>query len=195
LLVNLTNLDANGRVRFRNWKTEWGFAHLLSHDTLNDSSNGYLVDDSCAFGEEVFITCKGECLSMISQPQSNYFTWKIDNFNNFKCLKQKFYFSEQFTVEGRKWYDWRTFRSSFIYIRLILLVYNLLLYILEYGYKKFVVEFFGADDLEFRIDTVYQSSQGRWESSKGSSRFLQNKRGRRGVPATPPPTIKLELVK
>jgi hypothetical protein len=105
LLVNLTNLDANGRVRFRNWKTEWGFAHLLSHDTLNDSSNGYLVDDSCAFGEEVFITCKGECLSMISQPQSNYFTWKIDNFNNFKCLKQKFYFSEQFTVEGRKWYD------------------------------------------------------------------------------------------
>jgi hypothetical protein len=43
-------------------------------------------------------------------------------------------------------------------------------------------------------DTVYQGSQGWWESNTGSSSFLQNKRGRRGVPTTPPPTIKLELV-
>jgi hypothetical protein len=134
-LTNLTNLDANGRVtRFHNLRTEWGFDRLLSHDTLYESSKGYLVDDSCAVGVEVFVikgTCKGECLSMIStQPQSNYFTWKIENYTD---LKDEFYFSEQFTVEGRQWYDWR-FEGLFIYIRLILLVYNyLLLYILDIG--------------------------------------------------------------
>ncbi|XP_059460274.1 ubiquitin C-terminal hydrolase 12-like [Corylus avellana] len=96
--------DANGRVRrFHNLKTEWGIAQLLSHDTLNDSSNGYLLDDTCAFGVEVFViegTGRGESLSMINQPQHNYFTWRIDNFTD---LKDEFYISEHFTVEGRRW--------------------------------------------------------------------------------------------
>ena len=101
------NLDANGRVirRFHELKTEWGIDQLLSHDTLNDSSNnGYLIDDTCVFGVEVFvIKCpfKGECLSMVNKPQSNYFTWRIDKF---MASKDKVYYSEQFTVEGRKWY-------------------------------------------------------------------------------------------
>ncbi|KAE8056846.1 hypothetical protein FH972_013582 [Carpinus fangiana] len=96
--------DANVRVRrFHKFKTEWGFAQLLSHKSLNDSSNGYLVDDTCIFGVEVFVSkgpCKGECLSMINEPQRDYFTWKIDNFT---ALKDKIYASEQFTVEGQKW--------------------------------------------------------------------------------------------
>ncbi|XP_062164157.1 BTB/POZ and MATH domain-containing protein 5-like isoform X1 [Alnus glutinosa] len=100
----LTIQDANGRVRrFHNLKTEWGFAQLLSHDTLNDPSNGYLLDDTCVFGVEVFVikaTGKGETLSMINQPQHNYFTWRIDNYSN---LKGEAYFSEHFTVEGRRW--------------------------------------------------------------------------------------------
>jgi hypothetical protein len=104
LLVNLNNLDANERVkRFHNSKTEWGFTQLLSHDILNDSSNGYLVDDTCVFGVEVLFIKgihKGESLSMISEPQQNYFTWKIDNYTT---LKDEFYFSDKFTVEGRKW--------------------------------------------------------------------------------------------
>jgi hypothetical protein len=106
-LVNLNNLDANVRVRrFHKFKTEWGFAQLLSHKTLNDSSNGYLVDDTCIFGVEVFVSkgpCKGECLSIINEPQHDYFTWKIDDFT---ALKDKSYASEQFTVEGQRWYDW-----------------------------------------------------------------------------------------
>jgi hypothetical protein len=84
-------------------KTEWGFDHLLSHETLNDSSNGYLVDDTCAFGVEVFVikcTGKGESLSMINEPQSNVFTWRIDNFTD---MKNEYYYSEHFTVEGRRW--------------------------------------------------------------------------------------------
>ena len=107
LLVNLNNSDANGRVRrFHKLKIEWGIAQLLSHDTLNDSSNGYLVDDTCVFGVEVVVSkgpCRGECLSMINEPQRNYFTWKIDNFTD---LKDKEYASEQFIVEGQRWYGW-----------------------------------------------------------------------------------------
>jgi hypothetical protein len=105
--VNINNKDGNGRVvrRFHKLKTEWGIDQLLSHDTLNDSSNnGYLVDDTCVFGVEVFVIkgpFKGECLSMINEPQSNYFSWRIDKF---MASKDKVYYSEQFTVEGRKWY-------------------------------------------------------------------------------------------
>jgi len=42
---------------------------------------------------------------------------------------------------------------------------------------------------------VYQGAQGWRELNTGSPSSLQNKRGRRGVPATPPPTVKLELVR
>ncbi|XP_059462011.1 MATH domain and coiled-coil domain-containing protein At3g58210-like [Corylus avellana] len=96
--------DASGRVRrFHKLKTEWGFHQLLSHDTLNDLSNGYLIDDICVFGVEVFVikcNSKGESLSMINEPQSNIFTWKIDNFT---ASKDEAYNSEHFTVEGRRW--------------------------------------------------------------------------------------------
>ncbi|XP_059462000.1 uncharacterized protein LOC132190995 [Corylus avellana] len=96
--------DASGRVRrFHKLKTEWGFDQLLFHDTLNDSSNGYLVDDTCVLGAEVFVikcTGKGESLSMINEPQSNIFTWRIDNFTN---MKNAYYDSKHFTVEGRRW--------------------------------------------------------------------------------------------
>lgn len=88
LLVNLNNSDANGRLRrFHKLMTERGFAQLLSHDTLNDSSNGYLVDDTCVFGVEVFVikgTCRGEILSMVNQPQPNYFTWRFDKYTTSK---------------------------------------------------------------------------------------------------------------
>jgi hypothetical protein len=41
------------------------------------------VDDTCIFGVKVFVIkghFRGECLSMINQPQSDYFTWKNDEF-------------------------------------------------------------------------------------------------------------------
>jgi hypothetical protein len=113
LLFNLNNSDANGRLRcFHKLMTEWGFAQLLSHDTLNESSNGYLVDDTCVFGVEVFVikgTCRGETLSMVNQPQPNYFTWRIDDYS---ALKDEVYLSEQFIVERRRWYAGLAFCSS-----------------------------------------------------------------------------------
>ncbi|XP_022146379.1 ubiquitin carboxyl-terminal hydrolase 12-like [Momordica charantia] len=41
--------------RFHAIKTEWGFEKLISLDTFNDSSNGFLVDDCCAFGVDVVV--------------------------------------------------------------------------------------------------------------------------------------------
>jgi hypothetical protein len=129
--------DANGRLRrFHKLMTERGFAQLLSHDTLKDSSNGYLVDDTCVFGVEVFVikgTCRGETLSMVSQPQTNYFTWRFDKYTT---SKDNIISSEQFTVEGRKWYGWLVFCCSIslsITPLLILLVYNIYLYVLDTG--------------------------------------------------------------
>ena len=139
IAVNINNKDANGRVvrRFHKLKTEWGIDQFLSRDTLNDSSNGYLVDDTYVFGVEVFVIkspFKGECLSMINQPQSDYFTWKIDKY---MTSKDRVYFSPEFTVEGRIWYDWR-FANSSISVSstglLILLIYNH--FSSYFGYRK-----------------------------------------------------------
>ncbi|KAF3434987.1 hypothetical protein FNV43_RR22074 [Rhamnella rubrinervis] len=64
--------DADGAVRrFNEMNKEWGFARLVSHETFNDSSNGYHVDDSCAFGAEVCVlkqNHKWESLSMVKDP-------------------------------------------------------------------------------------------------------------------------------
>ncbi|KAG6663316.1 hypothetical protein CIPAW_02G017700 [Carya illinoinensis] len=90
--------------RFHNLKPEWGFTQLLSHDLLNNPLNGYIIDDSCILGAEVFVIKgigkQGVCLSMINQPQINYFTWRVDKF---RSLQGNYYISDVFRVEGRKW--------------------------------------------------------------------------------------------
>jgi hypothetical protein len=85
-------------------KMKWGFIELLSHDTLRDASNGFLVDDRSIFGVEVFGVKRpgeGESLSFVKEPANGLYTWKISNFS---ALNKYNHFSEGFTVEGRKWY-------------------------------------------------------------------------------------------
>ena len=91
--------------RFHGMKTTWGFARLLSHETLKDPCNGYIVDDSCVFGAEVFVikhTGNGETLSLLKAPQiSNAsFTWEIEKLSD---LDKDLYESKVFTVGGRNW--------------------------------------------------------------------------------------------
>jgi len=89
---------------FHKMKMEWGFIELLSHDTLRDASNGFLVDDRSIFGVEVFGVKRpgeGESLSFVKEPANGLYTWKISNFS---ALNKYNHFSEGFTVEGRKWY-------------------------------------------------------------------------------------------
>ncbi|KAJ1439471.1 TRAF-like [Sesbania bispinosa] len=100
----LTIQDANGAVRkFHEMKTEWGFEQLISLETLFDSSKGYLVEDSCVFGAEVFVIThsgKWESLSLVKDPPQGSFTWKLENFSK---LDQSQYLSKSFTVGERDW--------------------------------------------------------------------------------------------
>ncbi|CAL5355588.1 hypothetical protein CsSME_00044332 [Camellia sinensis var. sinensis] len=100
----LTFQADKGRVnRFHGMKTECGFAQLLSLNTFNNASNGYLINDSCIFGAEVFVvkcTGKGECVSMVTLPDDNIFTWRIENFST---LFDEKYLSEAFTSGEHIW--------------------------------------------------------------------------------------------
>lgn len=62
--------------RFHKMKMEWGFIELLSHDTLRDASNGFLVDDRSIFGVEVFGVRpgEGESLSFVKEPANGLYT-------------------------------------------------------------------------------------------------------------------------
>ncbi|KAJ0049011.1 hypothetical protein Pint_16580 [Pistacia integerrima] len=83
--------------RYHAMKTEWGFTKFIDLKTFHNPLNGYLIDDTCVFGAEVFVaksTFKGECLSMTKQPAScHYYSWRLCNFSS--LLDQR-YNSEPF---------------------------------------------------------------------------------------------------
>lgn len=99
----MTVQDVNGKVRrFHKMKTEWGFAQLLTLSTFNDAANGYLINDTCVFGAEIFVVSyngRGECLNLLTGLGTTY-TWKIDNFSS---LQDKIHYSDVFTIGKRKW--------------------------------------------------------------------------------------------
>ena len=89
-------------------KLEWGFDEFIPLKTFNDGANGFLVDDTCVFGAEVFV-CKersrenGECLRMIKDPILNKHTWRVDNFSK---LSTEYIESKIFNAGGHKWYSY-----------------------------------------------------------------------------------------
>ncbi|KAH9650854.1 TRAF-like family protein [Citrus sinensis] len=77
-------------------KSKYGVAKFIDLKTFSDPLNGYLVNDACVFGAEVFVvknTFKGECLSMMHDPPTYYHTLKVSNFSS---LLDEFYESESF---------------------------------------------------------------------------------------------------
>jgi hypothetical protein len=54
LAIYLVDADAEIK-RFHDVKTEWGFNKFLPLDSFNCHCNGYLVNDCCVFGVEVFV--------------------------------------------------------------------------------------------------------------------------------------------
>nr|XP_023875692.1 MATH domain and coiled-coil domain-containing protein At3g58260-like [Quercus suber] len=63
---------------------EWGFDKFLPLDSFNFLPDGFLVNDCCAFGAEVFVherSAKRDYLSMIKEPSNRIMTWKIENFS------------------------------------------------------------------------------------------------------------------
>lgn len=87
-------------------KTEWGFDRLLPLSTFTNPLNGYLVNDTCAFGAEILVVSnapKRECLSLVKVPESRRtYTWKINDFASIKS--SNVIFSDEFIVEGYNWY-------------------------------------------------------------------------------------------
>ena len=99
-------IDGLETQRFHKRKVEWGYDKFLPLKTFNNGSNGYLLDDKCEFGAEVFI-CKemiaekGESLIMIKDAIPYKYTWHIDKFSE---LVQECYDSEPFNAGNYKWY-------------------------------------------------------------------------------------------
>lgn len=96
--------DGEGGIgRFHQMKTEWGFDKFIPLETFNHASNGYLLEDCCVFGAEVFVmkhNGKGECVMTMKNPLNNTYTWKIDNDSK---LDQEEVLSEAFIVGEQKW--------------------------------------------------------------------------------------------
>ncbi|CAH9100931.1 unnamed protein product [Cuscuta epithymum] len=87
-------------------KTEYGFDKLFPLSTFNDPSNGYLVNDTCAFGAEILSlssATKHECYSLVKAPIKNgTYTWTIKSFLTLK-KRETYTRSNEFIVEGSKW--------------------------------------------------------------------------------------------
>ncbi|XP_031256349.1 uncharacterized protein LOC116114342 [Pistacia vera] len=98
--------DLQGKQRrFRRLKPEWGFDQFIPIKVFTDDSKGFLVDDTCKVGVQVFVskessTGRGECLKMIKDPRSFTYVWKIENFSKLDC---EYYDSKEFTVAGFNW--------------------------------------------------------------------------------------------
>ncbi|XP_022760771.1 MATH domain and coiled-coil domain-containing protein At3g58370-like [Durio zibethinus] len=91
--------------RFHRLKHQWGFDEFIPIRMFNDVSNGYLLEDNCVFGAEVFVTKemssgKGESLSMIKDAVSSKHVWKIENFSK---LDSECHESQEFFAGDQKW--------------------------------------------------------------------------------------------
>ncbi|PIA57550.1 hypothetical protein AQUCO_00600333v1 [Aquilegia coerulea] len=90
--------------RFHAMKSESGFDKFLSHKIFCDPSHGFLMNNSCMFGAEVFVinsTTNGQCLSMLAvKPLPFKYTWTIQNFSR---LEDKSYYSEKFRTADHDW--------------------------------------------------------------------------------------------
>ncbi|KAL5791774.1 hypothetical protein ACOSP7_000368 [Xanthoceras sorbifolium] len=95
----------DGRVkRYHALKKTWGIAKFLDIETFSNPQNGYLLDDTCVFGAEVFViknSFKRELLSMMKKPSTYFKTWKITKFSS---LSSEPCFSEDFGYYKYYWY-------------------------------------------------------------------------------------------
>lgn len=84
-LVDLC-VDADGTVRCSHGlKTQWGFPQLFSLKNFRKRSNGFLVDDSCTLGAEVYVIKPSsgtkESLNLWKNPPSNTQDWTFHNWS------------------------------------------------------------------------------------------------------------------
>ncbi|XP_030505740.2 MATH domain and coiled-coil domain-containing protein At3g58400-like [Cannabis sativa] len=93
--------------RFHEMKKEWGFDQMVLLNTFKNVSNGYLFNDTCAFGVEVFVinhTLNSESLSVFGRKgiKNPIFHWEIKGFSKIK-MDDSYYVSEVFNSGGTNW--------------------------------------------------------------------------------------------
>ncbi|EYU25573.1 hypothetical protein MIMGU_mgv1a026457mg, partial [Erythranthe guttata] len=87
--------------RFQTMKFEWGLSKFISKEILSDPSNGYLVNDTCVFGAEVFFIKRQaavECLSLDNVDTRYKHDLKISDFSKL----EETWNSAYFIVGGQK---------------------------------------------------------------------------------------------
>ncbi|EYU40987.1 hypothetical protein MIMGU_mgv1a023083mg [Erythranthe guttata] len=96
-------LSSPGRTRcFLETKSEWGISKFISKKILSDPSNGYLVNDNCVFGAEVFVVKKDAIIECVSLNNINIHYKHDLKISDFSKLNERL-FSEQFIAGGQKW--------------------------------------------------------------------------------------------
>ncbi|XP_030551835.2 uncharacterized protein LOC115756272 [Rhodamnia argentea] len=106
-------------TRFRAMRSKWGIPRFVPLENFKDQSNGYLVDDTCVFGVEVFVIKNsgiGECLRLKKGTSSHTHEWKIPNFSS---LVEESCYSKIFIAGDQEWKvrlyprgDWRERNKS-----------------------------------------------------------------------------------
>ncbi|KAL3834047.1 hypothetical protein ACJIZ3_008783 [Penstemon smallii] len=104
IYLTLQDTAEEGR-RFHGTKLESGFDKFIPQIAFNNSANGYLVNDTCVFGAEVYVCQekhigKGESLAMIKDAISYKHTWRIENFSS---LTEECVDSKTFNSADHKW--------------------------------------------------------------------------------------------
>ncbi|XP_074352487.1 ubiquitin C-terminal hydrolase 12-like [Apium graveolens] len=114
-------LTVQGRAKRFDWvKYEWGFSKFISLEALEEPTNGFLVDDTCFFGVEVFLS-EGprlgqidECLSISEAANiSGKYVWEVYQFSE---LEEDCY-SDEFRIGGHLWYVRKLFDHQINSIR------------------------------------------------------------------------------
>ncbi|KAM7267754.1 hypothetical protein ACFE04_009920 [Oxalis oulophora] len=96
--------DVHEDCRFQRMKTEWGFAQLLPLDVFKEPSNGYLLNDSCVFGVDIFVVngaTRGDTFSVVKPLTSDKsYSFKIKKFST---IDKEYVYSDIFTINDMKW--------------------------------------------------------------------------------------------
>lgn len=90
--------------RFDRVKCKWGFSKFIALEIFKEPSHGYLVENTCFIGAEVYVIRNSglrECLSISDFPGVSYkYTWTITQFSKLGSFCQ----SDEFVVGGYNWY-------------------------------------------------------------------------------------------
>ncbi|KAL6226516.1 hypothetical protein ACLB2K_000478 [Fragaria x ananassa] len=85
-----------------------GFDRFISLEEFGNLRNGYLVDDQCEFGAEVFVSemrnGKGEMVAMNLNTVMYKHVWNVIDFSK---LSAEYYFSPSFIGEDQKYCKWK----------------------------------------------------------------------------------------